>query len=101
MRSRSEESVINEAKLLTRLPDFKGYIHDVGGPTANFRYPACKKQLTAGVCRDRRCLFPKPCPNLRADHREYMELLKKISALDGREKGVRPLGNQIRLHDGG
>lgn len=77
MRSRSEESVINEAKLLTRLPDFKGYIHDVGGPTANFRYPACKKQLTAGVCRDRRCLFPKPCPNLRADHREYMELLKR------------------------
>ena len=86
VRSRSEESVINEAKLLTRLPDFKGYIHDVGGPTANFRYPACKKQLTAGVCRDRRCLFPKPCPNLRADHREYMELLRKISALDGVKK---------------
>ena len=83
VRSRSEESVLAEARLLTALPDFKGYIHDVGGPTANFRAPACEKQLTRGVCQKRRCLVPKPCPNLTVDHREYMELLKKIAALPG------------------
>ena len=81
VRARSEESVLAEAKLLTEMPDFKGYIHDVGGPTANFRGPACDKQLTKGVCQKRRCLVPKPCPNLKVDHREYMELLKKIAAL--------------------
>ncbi len=79
--SRSIESVVNEVKLLTSLPDFKGYIHDVGGPTANFRYPSCEKQLTHGVCPDRKCLAPKPCPNLRVDHSEYIELLREIRAV--------------------
>ena len=70
VRSRSIESVVAEAKQITEMPDFKGYIHDVGGPTANFRYPACKKQLEHGVCANRKCLAPKPCPNLIADHSE-------------------------------
>ena len=81
VRSRSIESVVAEAKLITELPDFKGYIHDVGGPTANFRLPACQKQLTSGVCPNRKCLSPKPCPNLVADHSEYIELLEAIEAL--------------------
>lgn len=81
VRSRSMESVVEEAKLLTTLDGFKGYIHDVGGPTANFRHPACEKQLKSGVCKTRRCLVPKPCPNLNADHSEYVELLQKIEAL--------------------
>ena len=81
VRSRSIESVVAEAKKITEMPDFKGYIHDVGGPTANFRYPACKKQLEHGVCANRKCLAPKPCPNLIADHSEYIELLKAIEAL--------------------
>lgn len=81
VRSRSEESVLAEAKKITEMPDFKGYIHDVGGPTANFRYPACKKQLTDGVCASRKCLAPTPCKNLVADHSEYMELIEKIEAL--------------------
>ena len=81
VRSRSIESVVAEAKQITEMPDFKGYIHDVGGPTANFRYPACKKQLEHGVCANRKCLAPKPCPNLIADHTEYIELLKEIEKL--------------------
>ena len=81
VRSRSIESVVAEARQITEMPDFKGYIHDVGGPTANFRYPACKKQLEHGVCANRKCLAPKPCPNLIADHSEYIELLKAIEAL--------------------
>ena len=81
VRSRSIESVVAEAKKITEMPDFKGYIHDVGGPTANFRYPACKKQLEHGVCANRKCLAPKPCPNLIADHSEYIELLEAIEAL--------------------
>ena len=81
VRSRSIESVVAEARQITEMPDFKGYIHDVGGPTANFRYPACKKQLEHGVCANRKCLAPKPCPNLIADHTEYIELLKAIEAL--------------------
>lgn len=81
VRSRSIESVVAEAKKITEMPDFKGYIHDVGGPTANFRYPACKKQLEHGVCANRKCLAPKPCPNLIADHSEYIELLKAVEAL--------------------
>ena len=67
--------------MLTEEPDFKGYIHDVGGPTANFRYPACEKQLEHGACRQRQCLFPKPCKNLRADHTDYVELLQKLRKL--------------------
>ena len=67
-------------------PDFKGYIHDVGGPTANFRHPSCKKQMQAGVCKDRQCLYPSPCKNLMVDHRDYLELLRKLRALDGVKK---------------
>ena len=83
VRSRSIESVVREAELLTHMPDFKGYIHDVGGPTANFRRPACEKQLELGVCPDRRCLTPSPCPNLIADHSEYIELLRQVESLPG------------------
>ena len=78
VRSRSVASVVEEAKLLTTLPDFKGYIHDVGGPTANFRYPACDKQKTRGVCTHRRCLTPAPCKQLKVDHTEYASLLREI-----------------------
>lgn len=81
VRSRSIESVVEEARLLTTLPNFKGYINDVGGPTANFRHPACDKQLKNGVCPDKKCLAPEPCKNLKADHSEYIELLTKIEKL--------------------
>ncbi len=81
VRSRSEASVIEEAKKITALPDFKGYIHDVGGPTANFRYPSCELQKKAGVCPDKKCLAPTPCKNLVVDHSEYMAMLEKIEAL--------------------
>ncbi len=81
VRSRSIESVVEEAKKITESPRFKGYIHDIGGPTANFRYPSCDKQLKSGVCANRKCLAPKPCPNLKVDHSEYVELLKKVAAL--------------------
>ena len=86
VRSRSIESVVKEAKLIASMPDFKGYIHDVGGPTANFRYPACKKQLAHGVCPDRRCLVPKPCKNLIADESEYAELLRRVEEVPGVKK---------------
>ena len=75
---RSHESLLDEAKMITQEKDFKGYIHDVGGPTANFRQPSCEKQLTRGVCKNRQCLFPKPCPNLKVDHRDYIKLLKEL-----------------------
>ena len=81
VRSRSIDSVVAEAKKITEMPDFKGYIHDVGGPTANFRYPACKKQLKDGVCSTRKCLAPTPCKNLIADHSEYIKLIEAIEAL--------------------
>ncbi len=81
VRSRSIESVVREAKKITELPDFKGYIHDIGGPTANFRYPACKKQLTDGVCASRKCLAPTPCKNLVADHTEYIRLIEEVEKL--------------------
>lgn len=83
---RSHESILKEAELLIKDPDFKGYIHDVGGPTANFRKPSCEKQLTKGVCKDRQCLFPKPCPNLQVDHSDYLMLLRKLRALSGVKK---------------
>ena len=86
VRSRSIESCVAEAKAIAAMPDFKGYIHDVGGPTANFRHPACEKQKKFGVCADKRCLFPKPCPNLRADHAEYIDLLRAIEAVPGVKK---------------
>ncbi len=81
VRSRSEASVLAEAKKITELPDFKGYIHDVGGPTANFRYPACEQQLKNGVCASRKCLAPTPCKNLRVDHSEYLHLIEEIEKL--------------------
>ncbi|MBO5281148.1 MAG: YgiQ family radical SAM protein [Clostridia bacterium] len=86
LRSRSEESVVREAKLITEMPDFKGYIHDVGGPTANFRNPACEKQLKDGVCANRKCLAPSPCPNMKIDHSEYIHLLEEIEKLPGIKK---------------
>lgn len=81
IQTRSHESIINEAKKITEMPDFKGYIHDVGGPTANFYHPSCKKQLTSGVCKNRQCLWPTPCKNLNTDHSEYLKLLRKLREL--------------------
>lgn len=81
--TRSEESVLREAELLAASPRFKGYIHDVGGPTANFRQPSCKKQLTQGLCKGKKCLAPSPCRQLEADHTEYLELLRKIRKIKG------------------
>ena len=81
VRSRSRESVLDEAKKICELKDFKGYIHDVGGPTANFRYPACEKQLRDGVCTTRKCLAPTPCKNVKVDHRQYMDIIRDIEAL--------------------
>ena len=81
IQTRSHESLIREARLMTQEKDFKGYIHDVGGPTANFRHPACQKQLTKGVCMGKQCLFPSPCKNLTVDHQDYIQLLRKLRAL--------------------
>ena len=81
IQARSHESLVEEAKLLTEEPDFKGYIHDVGGPTANFRFPACEKQLTKRACPNRQCLFPEPCKNIRADHSDYISLLRKLRSI--------------------
>lgn len=86
IQARSHSSILREAKILTKLPGFKGYIHDVGGPTANFRHPSCAKQLKLGVCKNRQCLFPKPCPNIDADHSDYVTLLRKLRALPGVKK---------------
>ena len=86
IQTRSHESIIEEAKIIINDPGFKGYIHDVGGPTANFRHPACRKQLTKGVCTNRQCLFPKPCPNLQVDHSDYLSLLRKLRELPGVKK---------------
>jgi uncharacterized radical SAM protein YgiQ len=84
--SRSVESVVQEAESFLQNPRFKGYIHDVGGPTANFRYPSCQKQLTKGLCTDRKCLGTSPCPALRVDHSEYLELLRRLRAIPGIKK---------------
>ena len=81
IQTRSHESILAEAERMTHEPDFKGYIHDVGGPTANFRQPACKKQLTKGACQNRQCLFPSPCKNMIADHSDYVSLLRKLRKL--------------------
>ncbi len=86
IQTRSHESIVAEAELIARDKDFKGYIHDVGGPTANFRQPACAKQLTKGACSGRQCLFPTPCKNLRADHSDYVALLRKLRKIDGVKK---------------
>ena len=81
IQTRSHESIIDEAKIITQDPEFKGYIHDVGGPTANFRAPACQKQLTKGACPNKQCLFPTPCKNLEVDHKDYISLLRKLREL--------------------
>ena len=86
IQSRSHESILREAELMIQDKEFKGYIHDVGGPTANFRHPSCGKQMTQGVCKNRQCLFPEPCPNLEVDHSDYLELLRKLRALPGVKK---------------
>ena len=83
---RSHESIIEEAKLITQDKDFKGYIHDVGGPTANFRQPSCQKQLSLGVCKHRQCLCPQPCQNLEVDHSDYISLLRKLRSLPNVKK---------------
>ena len=83
---RSHESIIKEAKWMTQDPAFKGYLHDVGGPTANFRHPSCEKQLRVGVCKNKQCLFPKPCANLTVDHQDYLKLLRSLRALPGVKK---------------
>ncbi len=83
---RSHESILREAEGMIREKDFKGYIHDVGGPTANFRRPSCQKQMTQGVCKHRQCLFPEPCPNLEVDHSDYLALLRRLRALPGVKK---------------
>lgn len=86
IQTRSHASILREAEAMTHDPDFKGYIHDVGGPTANFRQPACKKQLTRGACPERQCLFPTPCKNLVADHSDYLSLLRKLRKLPNVKK---------------
>ena len=80
---RSHESVLKEAEVIASMPDFKGYIHDVGGPTANFRHLSCEQQLKNGLCANKKCLAPKPCPNLTIDHTDYLELLRKIRKIKG------------------
>ena len=86
LQTRSHESILKEAIKMTKDPDFKGYIHDVGGPTADFRQPSCQKQLTKGVCQNRQCLFPKPCGNLQVDHTDYVSLLRKLRKVPGVKK---------------
>ncbi len=86
LQCRSHDSLIKEAELMTKDPEFKGYIHDVGGPTANFRVPSCEKQMTMGVCKNKQCLFPSPCNNLKADHSDYIALLRKLRAIPGVKK---------------
>lgn len=81
VQTRSHESIIREAIQMTEDHEFKGYIHDVGGPTANFRHPSCEKQLSKGVCKNKQCLFPSPCANLKVDHKDYLELLRRLRAL--------------------
>jgi len=86
VQTRSHESILREAEKIIKEPDFKGYIHDVGGPTANFRHPACEKQMTKGACAGRQCLYPTPCKNMNADHSDYVSLLRKLRALPGVKK---------------
>lgn len=83
---RSHESILAEARQMTKDPDFKGYIHDVGGPTANFRHTSCKKQLTHGICQNKQCLYPQPCKNLTVDHKDYVNLLTELRNIPGVKK---------------
>ncbi len=84
--SRSHDSVVTEVEAMTKAPDFKGYVHDVGGPTANFRHPACDKQRKAGACKDKKCLAPTMCPAVKADHSDYLKLLRRLRNIDGVKK---------------
>lgn len=84
--SRSKKSIVTEAEKLTRMPNFKGYIHDIGGPTANFRKPSCDYQLEHGLCKGKKCLSPKPCANLKVDHSEYLDILRSVRSLPGVKK---------------
>ena len=86
IQTRNADSIVDEAKLLTKLPDFKGYIHDVGGPTANFRHRACKVQIEHGTCKNRQCMFPGPCKNLIIDHKEYLSVLRRVRSIEGVKK---------------
>ena len=86
IQTRSHDSIVAEARQVIADPEFKGYIHDVGGPTANFRHPACQKQLSKGACQNRQCLFPTPCRNMEADHSDYLKLLRRLRALPGVKK---------------
>lgn len=86
IQTRNADSIVDEAKLLTKLPDFKGYIHDVGGPTANFRHRACKIQIEHGTCKNRQCMFPGPCKNLIIDHKEYLSVLRRVRSIEGVKK---------------
>ena len=86
IQARSHESMIKEGQKMTEDPDFKGYIHDVGGPTANFRFPACEKQLTRGVCKNKQCLFPEPCKDMIVDHKDYIEVLRELRKLPNVKK---------------
>ena len=86
IQARSHDSVVREAEQIAQNPDFKGYIHDVGGPTANFRFPSCKQQEQHGLCKNKRCLFPQACQNLEADHRDYLALLRRLRAVPGVKK---------------
>ncbi|MCI8508097.1 MAG: YgiQ family radical SAM protein [Lachnospiraceae bacterium] len=86
VQCRSHESLIKEAEIMTNEQDFKGYIHDVGGPTANFRMPSCRKQMEEGVCSGRQCLYPAPCKNMDVDHKDYMQLLRKLRKIPGVKK---------------
>ena len=86
IQTRSHASILQEAEAMTHAPGFKGYIHDVGGPTANFRHPACEKQLSKGACGGRQCLYPTPCKNMNADHSDYVAPLRKLRKLPGGNK---------------
>mgnify|MGYP000520814305 CR=1 FL=1 len=99
IQTRSHESLVAEAEKFIWDKDFKGYIHDVGGPTANFRAPSCDKQLTKGVCKQKQCLFPRPCKNLKVDHKDYLKLLRKLRTLSECKEGIYSLRYPIRLSD--
>ena len=81
-----QKSILAEAQKLTKLPHFKGYIHDIGGPTANFRRPSCDLQEKNGLCKGKKCLAPKPCPQLKADQSEYLDILRSVRSMDGVKK---------------
>ena len=99
VQARSHDSILKEAVQMTKEEGFKGYIHDVGGPTANFRHPSCAKQMQMGVCKNKQCLFPKPCGNLTVNHSDYLELLQKLRAIKLchplREKSVYPFRDTV------